>query len=107
MKEETGLVLTSWKFRGIVTFCYKDDPAEYMCLYTADKYEGTLTSCAEGVLEWVEKNRVKELELWKGDLLFFDLMEKDVPFFSMKLCYHEDGTLYQALLDGKEMEIPD
>ena len=103
VKEETGLTLTSWRFRGIVTFCYVEDPAEYMCLYTADGYEGTLTSCEEGVLEWVAKDRIRELDLWKGDLLFFELIEKDVPFFSMKLCYHEDGTLYRAVLDGKEL----
>lgn len=105
VKEETGLTLTRWKFRGIVTFCYKDDPAEYMCLYTADRFEGTLTSCEEGVLEWVAKSRIRELNLWKGDLLFLELIQKDVPFFSMKLCYHEDGTLYQAMLDGKELTI--
>ena len=105
VKEETGLTLTSWRFRGIVTFCYKDDPAEYMCLYTADEFEGTLTSCEEGVLEWVKKDQIRDLDLWTGDLLFFELIEKDVPFFSMKLSYHKDGTLYQAVLDGKELEI--
>lgn len=105
VKEETGLTLTSWQFRGIVTFCYSDDPAEYMCLYTADEFVGTLTDCKEGALEWVPKDQVRSLNLWKGDLLFFDLIEKGTPFFSLKLCYYEDGTLYQAILDGKELEI--
>ena len=39
-KEETGLTLTSWKFRGIVTFVSDVWGTEYMCLYTADGYTG-------------------------------------------------------------------
>ena len=36
-KEETGLVLTSYQFRGIVTFVSNEYPTEYMFLYTADE----------------------------------------------------------------------
>lgn len=46
--EETGLRLTSWKFRGIVTFAAEGWPTEYMCLYTADGFErgtGKPSSC--------------------------------------------------------------
>jgi len=102
-KEETGLILTSYRFRGIVTFDCEDYPTEYMCLYTADGYEGEITECAEGKLEWVPKERISELNLWKGDLIFFDLLEKEVPFFSLKLCYYKDGTLYRAVLNGVEL----
>ena len=35
VKEETGLTLGSFDFRGIVTFCSDHDPAEYMFLYTS------------------------------------------------------------------------
>ena len=43
VKEETGLTLTSYQFRGIVTFISdKVGHAEYMCLYTADGYEGEM-----------------------------------------------------------------
>ena len=105
VKEETGLTLTSYRFRGIVTFCFEGYPSEYMCLYTADGFEGELAECDEGTLEWVPKDQVRSLNLWKGDLLFLELMENEVPFFSLKLCYHEDGTLYRAVLDGKELEV--
>lgn len=103
-KEETGLTLTSYQFRGIVTFDCEDYPTEYMCLYTADGYEGTMTECSEGKLEWVPKKQIPELNLWKGDLIFFDLLEKGEPFFSLKLCYYKDGTLYRAVLNGEELE---
>ena len=68
---ETGYTLTSWKYRGIVTFVYGADTVEYMSLYTADGFEGEPIACDEGDLEWVEKERLYDLELWEGDKIFF------------------------------------
>lgn len=107
VEEETGLVLTAYRFRGIITFCYEDYPTEYMCLYTADEFRGTLKECNEGKLEWVDKDKIGDLNLWKGDILFLNLIKKGTPFFSMKLCYYKNGSLYQALLNGKELELSD
>ena len=72
VKEETGLTLFAYRFRGIVTFCSEDAPTEYMCLYTADAFEGSLTSCDEGTLQWIEKDKIESLNLWDGDVLFLD-----------------------------------
>lgn len=109
VKEETGLTLTSYRFRGIVTFCLekrdKEELVEYMCLYTADGFEGTIKECDEGVLEWVEKDRLCELALWEGDFLFLNCLRKEIPFFSMKLCYKESGKLSFAALDGREIAV--
>ena len=102
-KEETGLTLLSYRFRGIVTFICGEYPTEYMCLYTSDDFEGELKECNEGKLEWVPKEQIKNLNLWTGDLLFFDLLDRQVPFFSLKLCYQEDGTLYEAVLNGEHL----
>lgn len=107
VEEETGLILTAYRFRGIVTFCSEDYPTEYMCLFTADGYEGTLKECREGKLEWVDKKEVGNLNLWDGDLLFFDLLWREIPFFSLKLCYRRDGTWYRAVLNGCELELFD
>lgn len=106
VREETGLTLTRYRFRGIVTFLC-GDCFEYMCLYTADGFTGELEECDEGTLEWVEKEKVYGLDLWAGDKLFFRLLEEDRPFFSLKLTYKEDGTLLEAVLDGKKMELLD
>lgn len=100
VREETGLELTSWKLRGIITFCTDVVPVEYLFLYTADAYEGNLTDCDEGNLEWVEKSKVYELPMWEGDDVFFRLLETDTPFFSLKLCYKGD-KLVESVLDGK------
>ena len=107
VKEETGLTLTSYKFRGFVTFIFKpltgEPDTEYMCLYTADGYEGTLCACNEGILEWVQKKEVLNLNLWEGDKIFFKLLEEEHPFFSLKLMYQGD-TLREAVLDGKRIQ---
>jgi 8-oxo-dGTP diphosphatase len=100
VKEETGLTLTSFRFRGIVTFLC-GDCFEYMCLYTADGFEGEIRECDEGVLEWVDKKAVYDLDLWEGDKLFFRLLEEERPFFSLKLTYTPEGELTEAVLDGK------
>lgn len=101
--EETGLTLTAWRYRGVVTFISgPEDDAEYMHLFTAHGFHGKLKTCDEGDLEWIEKTRLRELTLWEGDKLFLELLEQDAPFFSLKLVYEGD-TLVQAVLDGKEL----
>ena len=107
VREETGYTLTSWKYRGIITFVYGEDTVEYMSLFTADGFEGTLIDCDEGVLEWVAKDRVPELNLWEGDRIFFRLLEEREEFFSLKLVYNKQDVLEQAVLDGKELELFD
>ena len=76
--------------------------AEWMHLYTATEFEGTVTECSEGVLRWVPKNEVEKLNLWQGDRIFLSLLTKDVPYFQLKLVYEGD-TLTKAILDGKEL----
>lgn len=105
-REETGLTLTSWKFRGLVTFIAEGWQTEYMCLYTADAFTGELRACDEGVLEWVPKGELPRLNLWEGDKIFLRLIAEEAPFFSLKLKYEGD-VLRQAVLDGRELELFD
>lgn len=101
VKEETGLTLTSWRFCGLVTFTSDDCPTEYMCLYTADGYEGKLREdCREGVLKWVPKEEVLNLKLWEGDRIFLRLLTEEEPFFSLKLTYRHD-RLTEKVLNGR------
>lgn len=104
VKEETGLTLTSYQFRGILTFQFNDNESEYICLYTADGFEGELSECDEGALEWVDKSAVEALNLWEGDKIFFRLLDEGRPFFSLKLVYRGD-TLLEAVLDGERLAI--
>ena len=104
-KEETGLLLTSYRLRGIVTFVSNEYPTEYMFLYTADGYEGEIGECREGTLEWVKKRDMYSLNLWEGDRIFLKLLEEDQPFFSLKLSYEGD-KLVSAALDGSKLSLP-
>ena len=102
-KEETGFTLTNWSFRGIVTFISEGWDTEYMCLYTADGYEGEMIPCNEGVLEWVKKEDLLKLNLWEGDKIFLKLLQENAPFFSLKLAYKGD-QLEEAVLNGKKLK---
>ncbi len=130
VREETGLTLIRWEFRGIVTFASEGWPQEYICVYTAPYPEETmagemvepdkegvpacakgdqmssagLPACAEGELAWVPKEELLNLNLWEGDRIFLKLLLDGAPFFSLKLCYRGD-TLSYAALDGRELEL--
>lgn len=101
VKEETGLTLTSFRFRGVITFISDGWVPEYICLFTADSFEGEMISCNEGVLEWVPKKDLLKLNLWEGDKVFLKLMAEDAPFFSLKLQYQGD-KLVGCCLNGEE-----
>lgn len=99
VREETGLTLTDYRYRGLVTFVSDRWPAEYMHLFTADGWTGEMAACDEGELVWVDKACIPSLPVWAGDKLFFRLLEENVPFFSLKLVY-EGEALTGAVLNG-------
>ena len=104
VREETGLTLTRWRARGLVTFVSDEWGTEYMHLFTADGFEGELGDCDEGVLEWVKKSDFAALPQWAGDRIFLRLLEEDAPWFSLKLCYSGD-RLTAAALDGRPLPL--
>ncbi|MCI8721885.1 MAG: 8-oxo-dGTP diphosphatase [Oscillospiraceae bacterium] len=105
-REETGLTLTDYRYRGIITFdCGGQECTQYIHLFTAAAWTGELSECNEGDLEWVPKEKVYDLPIWEGDEIFFRLLEEDRPFFSLKLSYSAEGVLLRAVLDGKELPV--
>lgn len=92
-KEETGLTLTDYKMRGIVTFVSDEWGCEYMHLFTATGFEGELSQCEEGELRWIPKEEILDLNLWEGDVAFLKLLFQDAPFFTMKLSYKGDDLV--------------
>lgn len=90
VKEETGLTLTAYRFRGIVSFLSDKWENEYMHLFTATGFEGELSDCDEGELLWVPKTELGSLRLWEGDKIFFKLLDEETGFFSLKLSYKGD-----------------
>ena len=104
VREETGLTLTRWRYRGIVTFVSDVWEGEYMHLFTADGFTGELRDCDEGVLEWVKKSDFAALPQWEGDRIFLRLLEEDAPFFSLKLVYAGE-KLAAAALNGRPLAL--
>ena len=102
VREETGLTLTDWRCRGVVTFLSDGCEGEFMYLFTADGFEGTLKDCDEGDLQWVDKAFIYSLPMWEGDKIFLDLLWQNAPFFLLKLRYEGD-KLAEATLDGKRI----
>jgi 8-oxo-dGTP diphosphatase len=88
-------------------FAFRQWIAMDLILFTAGGFEGTPIDCNEGVLEWVEKDQISELNLWEGDRIFFRLLEEQKEFFSLKLVYNKQDILEQAVLDAKELELFD
>lgn len=98
--EETGLHVTKFRYRGIVTFVSNEYPCEYMHLFTVTDWTGTQKICDEGDLEWIDKSTLYHLTLWEGDRIFLKLLDSDEPFFSLKLCYAGE-KLTSASLNGE------
>jgi len=103
VREETGLTLTSYRYRGIVTFVSDRWETEYMHLFTADGFVGEIGACAEGELAWIKKAEFAALPQWEGDRIFLRLLEENAPFFSLKLRY-EGERLAAAALNGKTIK---
>lgn len=101
-REETGLTLTSWRCRGVVTFLNTICEGEYMYLFTADGFTGQLEDCPEGDLQWVSRDFLQELPKWEGDQIFLDLLWQDAPFFLLTLRYDGD-KLTEAVLNGEKI----
>lgn len=104
VKEETGFTLTSFKYRGIVTFISGNGVTEYMSLFTADKFVGEEMPCDEGQLEWVDKTAINSLNIWEGDKIFFRLLDESEEFFSLKLVYDGADKLCYVALNGEVMK---
>ena len=102
--EETGLHLTDYRYRGIVTFVSDTWGTEYMHLFTATGFAGTPHACDEGTLRWIDRRELYNLTLWEGDRIFLRLLEADAPFFSLKLVYQGE-RLTRAVLDGAPLPI--
>ena len=103
--EETGLTLTDYRYRGVITFVSDQWEGEYMHLFTATGWTGHIHECNEGVLEWLHKDALAALPQWAGDKLFLDLIRTpDTPFFSLKLRYEGERRAYAAL-NGEELAL--
>ena len=97
--EETGLKVSDVKLRGHLTFVQNNDFTEYIWLFSAYDYEGEIKECDEGVLKWIDKDRVFDLNLWEGDKVFLKYLDEKKEFFSLKLEYMGEKLVNVTLED--------
>ncbi len=97
VKEETGLLLKSYKLRGMVTYTFTSFEEEYMYIFTSDDFEGSLIECDEGELHWVDKEKITDLNIWEGDRIFLKKLKENNNFFSMKCEYDGDKLISYKL----------
>ena len=104
IREETGLTLTEFQFRGVVTFLCNDSSSDqFMYLFTATGWTGELNlDCNEGSLAWVPEERIPELPIWEGDKIFLQLLAEGALPFLLTLDYRSgDERLVRAVLNGQ------
>ncbi len=95
--EETGIRLEKYRFHGIVTFDSDLWGTEYMFLYTGEVESESVCDCTEGDLHWIDTDKLESLPMWEGDRIFFDLIRKEYPFFSLKLSYKGDKLIAHSV----------
>ena len=96
--EETGLVLSDVKLRGVIDFISDRWEDEAMYLYTSDYFSGELQSCNEGELHWVPKDQIFTLPLWEGDRIFLNYLLEEKSFFHLRLHYDTEDHLKSSRL---------
>ena len=104
IKEETGLTVTDYRYRGIVTFISDVWETEYMHLFTATDLYGDMIESDKRDLARIKYDELLKLPMWEGDKIFLNLLASDEPFFSLKLKY-EGEKLVLAVLNGKDLDI--
>lgn len=100
--EETGLCLVEPQYRAVVTFDSDKYESEQMHLFTCTNFDGTVGLCDEGELAWIDKQEVKGLNMWNGDIVFLNLLDTEKSFFSLKLTYKGE-ELQEYLINGKKL----
>lgn len=87
MHEESGLLVTNPRLHGVITFpAFAGDDDWYTFLFTATEFSGELIDSPEGVLEWIDTDKVLDLNLWPGDKIFIPWLDQNA-FFSAKFVY--------------------
>ena len=104
IKEETGLIPNDLVFRGILYFSYGTKDSEKIWVYSCHSYDRTLKECDEGTLEWIDEDKVLNLELWEGDHIFLERMINSNDKFCIELKYDDDGNFIEYKFLEEETE---
>lgn len=90
VEEEAGLFIQNPRLHGLLMFPRFKGNDWYVFVFTAREFSGELTEASpEGRLEWIEDDKVTDLNLWASDHIFLPWIEAG-SFFSAKFEYEGD-----------------
>lgn len=101
VKKKTGLTLNTYKLRCVVTYVSTNWETEYMYVFTSNDFVGELIECNEGDLQWVQKDKVTELNTWEGDKIFVEKIKNNDAFFTVKFNYDGEKLIKYDLNEYK------
>lgn len=99
VQEETGLTLTKYRLRAVITFILNEWGTEYMYLFTSNEFSGEISECDEGELKWVDKKDILKLNIWDGDKIFLKKLIEEDNFFTLKVVYNGDTLVESVIQD--------
>ncbi|MCB9361813.1 8-oxo-dGTP diphosphatase [Candidatus Woesearchaeota archaeon] len=83
IKEESGLTVGKLTFKGQITFPkFSKEQDWYVFVYVAEQCSGELIDCPEGDLAWIDNDKLLDLNLWEGDLVFIPWLDKEKIFMA-------------------------
>ena len=92
VKEECGLNVKNPTLKGLLTFpFFSKGESWYVFLFLINEFDGELIESNEGDLEWIDDDKLFDLNLWDGDKIFIKWLDQP-GFFSGKFLY-KDGVL--------------
>jgi 8-oxo-dGTP diphosphatase len=87
--EESGLRVVDLRLKGLLTFpAFAAQEDWYTFVFLVEDFAGELGSSAEGELRWIDNDELLDLELWAGDRIFLNWLERP-GFFSGKFVYEQ------------------
>ena len=77
VREECGLTLRNPILKGIMTFPQFSKGEDWWAfIFIAREFEGSLKESSEGDLEWIDNDKLFDLDLWDGDKIFIEWLKK-------------------------------
>ena len=97
VEEEAGVSIDPIYVANL-TFCNLIPGEDWeVHLFRANGYEGTLTDCVEGDLEWVPNNKVLDLPMWPADSIFLKHLHSKTFFWGT--FWYDNGDLKDYTLE--------
>jgi 8-oxo-dGTP diphosphatase len=98
IREESGLIAANSLLKGFLTFPnFANDEDWYAFVFVVTQFSGQLIDSREGVLRWIDDDRLLDLELWEGDRIFLPWLERP-GFFSGKFVYQEGHLIDHSVI---------